>query len=146
MRRALEIPEETASASFLTLLAAESFVKSYEEKLLKANNMKMPIVLIVAFFVGRKRIYILEMGDPYLQTRYDRLRLIMFPELCDDLEPNEEMLSGRTSIVQQLIDPTRLLKTAIVELISLQDESELTTKAIPELIKLLGDRDEVVFI
>lgn len=70
----------------------------------------------------------------------------MFPELCDDLEPNEEMLSGRTSIVQQLIDPTRLLKTAIVELISLQDESELTTKAIPELIKLLGDRDEVVFI
>ena len=37
-----------------------------------------------------------------------------------------------------------MLKHAVVNLINYQDDADLATKAIPELIKLLNDEDQVV--
>lgn len=67
----------------------------------------------------------------------------MFPDLCPD-KASGMASSHRSTIVSKLAEPSQLLTTAIVELLSLQDETELTTKAIPELVKLLADKDEVI--
>ncbi|VDN22817.1 unnamed protein product [Gongylonema pulchrum] len=67
----------------------------------------------------------------------------MFPDLCGDASTHPPPPS-RSSIVTSLSEPSQLLTTAVIELLSLQDETELTTKAIPELVKLLSDKDETV--
>lgn len=38
-----------------------------------------------------------------------------------------------------------MLKTAVANLINFQNDAEVALRAIPELIKLLGDKDEVLF-
>lgn len=87
------------------------------------------------------------MDESYAQTRSDRIRAAMFPHLCgDNLGDRGAPLSHRSGIVTNLSEPSQLLTTAVVELLSLQDETELTTKAIPELVKLLSDKDEVSVI
>ncbi|VDN25688.1 unnamed protein product [Gongylonema pulchrum] len=83
-----------------------------------------------------------ELNDSYAQTRSERIRAAMFPDLCGDASTHPPPPS-RSSIVTSLSEPSQLLTTAVIELLSLQDETELTTKAIPELVKLLSDKDEV---
>merc|ERR550534_1359635 len=46
--------------------------------------------------------------------------------------------------VQRLSEPSQMLKHAVVNLINYQDDADLATRAIPELIKLLNDEDQVV--
>merc|ERR550534_1028867 len=46
--------------------------------------------------------------------------------------------------VQRLAEPSQMLKHAVVNLINYQDDADLATRAIPELIKLLNDEDQVV--
>ncbi|MCP9260411.1 Protein humpback-2 [Dirofilaria immitis] len=87
-----------------------------------------------------------EIDESYAQTRSDRIRAAMFPDLCPDKASAMASLPYRSTIVSKLAEPSQLLKTAVVELLSLQDETELTTKAIPELIKLLADKDETVIM
>lgn len=84
-----------------------------------------------------------ELGESYVQSRSSRIRAAMFPEMCSEEEQANEMFENRSCIVERLAEPSQLLKTAVVELLSVQDESEITTKAIPELVKLLSDKDEV---
>ncbi|KAM0736125.1 Armadillo segment polarity protein [Formica fusca] len=43
-----------------------------------------------------------------------------------------------------MAEPTQMLKDAVVNLINYQDDADLATRAIPELIKLLNDEDQVV--
>lgn len=83
------------------------------------------------------------MGESYIQSRSDRIRCAMFPDEARKADGNGPRIPIGSCIVDKLAEPSQLLTTAIVELLSLQDESELTTKAIPELVKLLSDKDEV---
>lgn len=87
-----------------------------------------------------------EPSETYVQSRSDRIRAAMFPELANDERGGTHIPKTRSTIVEQLSEPSQLVKTALLELLSLQDEIELATKAIPELIKLLSDRDEVVVL
>uniref|UniRef100_A0A915BQ88 Uncharacterized protein n=1 Tax=Parascaris univalens TaxID=6257 RepID=A0A915BQ88_PARUN len=87
-----------------------------------------------------------ELGESYVQSRSSRIRAAMFPEMCTEEEQANEMFENRSCIVERLAEPSQLLKTAVVELLSVQDESEITTKAIPELVKLLSDKDETVVL
>lgn len=87
-----------------------------------------------------------EAGESYVQSRSDRIKAAMFPELCVEEGPEIQSFESRSCIVERLAEPSQLLKTALLELLSLQDESELTTKAIPELVKLLSDKDEMVVL
>lgn len=87
--------------------------------------------------------YFSEMGESYEQLRSDRIRAAMFPMYANIMNGTATGTVHRSSIVEKLTEPSQLLTTAVVELLSLQDESELTTKAIPELVKLLADTDEV---
>lgn len=91
-------------------------------------------------------MFVVEIDESYAQTRGDRIRAAMFPDLCPDKASNTAPLPHRSTIVAKLAEPSQLLTTAVVELLSLQDETELTTKAIPELVKLLADKDEVSYI
>ncbi|KHN84342.1 Protein humpback-2 [Toxocara canis] len=87
-----------------------------------------------------------EMGESYVQSRSDRIRAAMFPEMCSEEVQGGEMFENRSCIVERLAEPSQLLKTAVIELLSVQDESEIATKAIPELVKLLSDKDETVVL
>ena len=46
--------------------------------------------------------------------------------------------------MQRLADPSQMVKHAVVNFINYQDNADLPTRTIPELIKLLNDEDQVV--
>ncbi|KRZ67776.1 Armadillo segment polarity protein [Trichinella papuae] len=107
--------------------------------------------------------FIEEYGDPYTPgytreqidginaeyeaTRSQRIRVTMFPETIEDpkdLSTSQYDFGPMTTNVQRLAEPSQMLKTAVVNIINYHDDAELTAKAIPELIKLLSDVDQVV--
>ncbi len=89
------------------------------------------------------------MNEQYNSTRAQRIRLAMFPETIEDVAvanlnaPASPYDVGQSTNVQRLAEPSQMLKTAVVNLINYQDDAELATRAIPELIKLLNDEDQV---
>jgi len=87
-----------------------------------------------------------EMNQQLNQTRSQRVRAAMFPETLDEgVEiPSTQLDPSQPTAVQRLAEPSQMLKHAVVNLINYQDDADLATKAIPELIKLLNDEDQVV--
>jgi len=87
-----------------------------------------------------------EMNQQLNQTRSQRVRAAMFPETLEEgLEiPSTQMDPTQPTAVQRLSEPSQMLKHAVVNLINYQDDADLATRAIPELIKLLNDEDQVV--
>lgn len=79
-------------------------------------------------------------------TRSQRVRAAMFPETLDEgVEiPSTQFDPAQPTAVQRLAESSQMLKHAVVNLINYQDDAELATRAIPELIKLLNDEDQVV--
>ncbi|CAB3385686.1 Hypothetical predicted protein [Cloeon dipterum] len=80
------------------------------------------------------------------QTRSQRVRAAMFPETLEEGTeiPSTQFETTHPSAVQRLSEPSQMLKHAVVNLINYQDDADLATRAIPELIKLLNDEDQVV--
>lgn len=64
--------------------------------------------------------------------------------LEDEVEMPAQFNVNSTQNVQNMTGPSQMLKYAVVNLINYQDNAELATWAIPELIKLLNDEDQVV--
>ncbi|XP_021931264.1 armadillo segment polarity protein-like isoform X2 [Zootermopsis nevadensis] len=87
-----------------------------------------------------------EMNQQLSQTRSQRVRAAMFPETLEEgIEiPSTQFDSAQPTAVQRLAEPSQMLKHAVVNLINYQDDADLATRAIPELIKLLNDEDQVV--
>merc|ERR1719438_112662 len=87
-----------------------------------------------------------EMNQQLNQTRSQRVRAAMFPETLDEgLEiPSTQLDPAQPTAVQRLSEPSQMLKHAVVNLINYQDDADLATRAIPALIKLLNDEDQVV--
>ena len=87
-----------------------------------------------------------KMNQQLNQTRSQRVRAAMFPETLDEgLEiPSTQLDPAQPTAVQRLAEPSQMLKHAVVNLINYQDDADLATRAIPELIKLLNDEDQVV--
>ncbi|XP_066247673.1 armadillo segment polarity protein isoform X1 [Euwallacea similis] len=87
-----------------------------------------------------------DMNNQLNQTRSHRVRAAMFPETLEEgIEiPSTQFDPGHQTAVQRLAEPSQMLKHAVVNLINYQDDAELATRAIPELIKLLNDEDQVV--
>merc|ERR1719432_246291 len=87
-----------------------------------------------------------EMNQQLNQTRSQRVRAAMFPETLEEgLEiPSTQLDPREPTAVQRLSEPSQMLKHAVVNLINYQDDADLATRAIPELIKLLNDEDQVV--
>merc|ERR1719237_1765956 len=87
-----------------------------------------------------------EMNQQLNQTRSQRVRAAMFPETLEEgLEiPSTQLDPAQPTAVQRLSEPSQMLKHAVVNLINYQDDADLATRAIPELIKLLNDEDQVV--
>ncbi|KJH51148.1 Armadillo/beta-catenin-like repeat protein [Dictyocaulus viviparus] len=75
----------------------------------------------------------------YTESRASRIRAAMFPE-------SEAGPSGisRSTIIEQMTLPTRLLKTAVIDLLSLEGTSDISALPVPDLIDLISDRDEAV--
>ncbi|KAL3268367.1 hypothetical protein HHI36_007483 [Cryptolaemus montrouzieri] len=87
-----------------------------------------------------------EMNNQLNQTRSQRVRAAMFPETLEEgIEiPSTQFDTTHQTAVQRLSEPSQMLKHAVVNLINYQDDADLATRAIPELIKLLNDEDQVV--
>ena len=86
------------------------------------------------------------MNQQLNQTRSQRVRAAMFPETLEegiDI-PSTQLDPAEPTAVQRLAEPSQMLKHAVVNLINYQDDADLATRAIPELIKLLNDEDQVV--
>jgi len=64
--------------------------------------------------------------------------------LEDEVEMPTQFNANSAANVQNMTGPSQMLKYAVVNLINYQDNAELATWAIPELIKLLNDEDQVV--
>jgi len=64
--------------------------------------------------------------------------------LEDEVEMPTQFNVNSAANVQNMTGPSQMLKYAVVNLINYQDNAELATWAIPELIKLLNDEDQVV--
>ena len=77
-------------------------------------------------------------------TRSQRVRAAMFPETLEEgIEiPSTQLDPTQPTAVQRLAEPSQMLKHAVVNLINYQDDADLATRAIPELIKLLNDEDQ----
>ena len=86
------------------------------------------------------------MNQQLNQTRSQRVRAAMFPETLEEgIEiPTTQLDPNEPTAVQRLAEPSQMLKHAVVNLINYQDDADLATRAIPELIKLLNDEDQVV--
>lgn len=69
----------------------------------------------------------------------------MFPETLEEgvQIPSTQFDPSHPTAVQRLSEPSQMLKHAVVNLINYQDDAELAMKAIPDLIKLLNDEDQV---
>jgi hypothetical protein len=83
------------------------------------------------------------------QTRSQRIRAAMFPESLEDygyMQAPSNEITGRSTAVQRLAQPTQQLKTAIMHLINYQEDADVTIKAIPELLKLLNDDEKSVVV
>lgn len=87
-----------------------------------------------------------EMNQQLTHTRAQRIRMAMFPETLDEgLEiPSTQIEPSQPTAVQRLAEPSQMLKAAVSNLIHYQNDADLATRAIPELIKLLNDEDQVV--
>lgn len=87
-----------------------------------------------------------EMNQQLNQTRSQRVRAAMFPETLEEgIEiPSTQFDPSQPTAVQRLAEPSQMLKHAVVNLINYQDDADLATRAIPELVKLLNDEDQVV--
>src|SRR5690349_17769823 len=87
-----------------------------------------------------------DMNQQLNQTRSQRVRAAMFPETLEEgIEiPSTQFDPQQPTAVQRLSEPSQMLKHAVVNLINYQDDADLATRAIPELIKLLNDEDQVV--
>ncbi|GFO32389.1 beta-catenin [Plakobranchus ocellatus] len=87
-----------------------------------------------------------DMNQQLNQTRSQRVRAAMFPETMPEgvQIPSTQIQPDQPTAVQRLSEPSQMLKHAVVNLINYQDDADLATRAIPELIKLLNDEDQVV--
>ncbi|CAH0720644.1 unnamed protein product, partial [Brenthis ino] len=87
-----------------------------------------------------------DMNQQLSQTRSQRVRAAMFPETLEEgIEiPSTQLDPAQPTAVQRLSEPSQMLKHAVVNLINYQDDADLATRAIPDLIKLLNDEDQVV--
>ncbi|ESN94528.1 hypothetical protein HELRODRAFT_189420 [Helobdella robusta] len=88
-----------------------------------------------------------DMNQQLTQTRSQRVRAAMFPETFNDEEiqiPSTQKHFGQMTTVQRLAEPSRMLKHAVVNLINYQEDADVAVRAIPELISLLNDEDQIV--
>ncbi|XP_037026315.1 armadillo segment polarity protein isoform X2 [Bradysia coprophila] len=87
-----------------------------------------------------------DMSQQLSQTRSHRVRAAIFPETMEEGTeiPSTQFDPQQPTAVQRLSEPSQMLKHAVVNLINYQDDADLATRAIPELIKLLNDEDQVI--
>ncbi|KIH52501.1 hypothetical protein ANCDUO_17397 [Ancylostoma duodenale] len=76
----------------------------------------------------------------YTETRSSRIRAAMFPE--SEAGPSSGV-PYRSTIIEQMSVPARVLKTAVLDLLSFEGTSDISALPVPDLIDLMSDRDEV---
>lgn len=57
---------------------------------------------------------------------------------------SENQMTGHMTAVQRLAEPSKMLRSAVFDLINYQEEADLAREALPELVKLLNNEDQVI--
>ena len=84
-------------------------------------------------------------GDQLRSTTNQRVAAAMYPDsINNDTTIPSTQFDHQQTAVQKLAEPSQVLVHSIVNLINYEDDAELATRALPELIKLLNDEDQVV--
>ncbi|XP_053211149.1 catenin beta-1-like [Panonychus citri] len=77
-------------------------------------------------------------------NRSERIRAALFDDLSSDILYTTSIDNKSETCVLRLSEPAQMIKLAIEALINYQNDADLATSAVPELLKLLNDEDEVV--
>lgn len=77
-------------------------------------------------------------------NRSERIRAALFDDEASDILYQTCIDSKSQTCVLRLSEPAQMIKLAIEALINYQNDADLATSAVPELLKLLNDEDEVV--
>ncbi|WKX90845.1 hypothetical protein Q1695_009584 [Nippostrongylus brasiliensis] len=77
----------------------------------------------------------------YTETRASRIRAAIFPD--SEAGPSSGV-PHRTTIVEQMSVPARVLKAAVLDLLAFEGTADMSALPIPDLIDLMSDRDEAV--
>lgn len=86
-----------------------------------------------------------DIGQQYHQSTTQRVAAAMYPEAIDTgMDIPSTQYTGQQTAVQRLAEPSQMLRHAVVNLINYQDDADLATQALPELIRLLNDEDPYV--
>lgn len=89
--------------------------------------------------------YLGDISNQLRQTTNQRVAAAMYPDSIDNsIHIPSTQYDGHQTAVQKLAEPSQMLVHAVVNLINYQDDADLATRALPELIKLLNDEDQVV--
>lgn len=81
----------------------------------------------------------------YRMTRTQKIRTSMFSDTDDELlMPSMQFEPANQSNLHSFSGPSPMLKSSMGNILDYQDDPDLTTRAIPEFIKLLGDENQVV--
>uniref|UniRef100_UPI00358E6464 catenin beta-1-like isoform X2 n=1 Tax=Myxine glutinosa TaxID=7769 RepID=UPI00358E6464 len=81
----------------------------------------------------------------YRMTRTQKIRTSMFSDTDDELlMPSMQFEPATQSNLHCLPGPSPMLKNSMGNILDYQDDVDLTIRAIPEFIKLLGDENQVV--
>uniref|UniRef100_A0A915ICE2 Beta-catenin n=1 Tax=Romanomermis culicivorax TaxID=13658 RepID=A0A915ICE2_ROMCU len=82
-----------------------------------------------------------DVNADYESSRSNRIRAAMFPETLSEPFPGAPYDVGQSVNVQQLAEPSQLLKMAVVNLVNYQEDAQLTRRILPNLVELLNDND-----
>lgn len=94
---------------------------------------------------ARKQSQVADINDAYNATRAARIRAAMFPEtMAEGAETGHRVDLGQGSNVGRLAEGSQLMKTAVTNIINYQDDADLATRALPELLRLLADPDPAI--
>jgi len=88
--------------------------------------------------------YINQLDQQLTETRSQRVKRALYPESNEPAIPSTQFDPDKPTAVQSLAECSQMVITAVINLINYQDDADLATKAIPELVKLLNDEDQVV--
>ncbi|ETN78160.1 hypothetical protein NECAME_10535 [Necator americanus] len=77
----------------------------------------------------------------HTETRSSRIRAAMFPD--NEAEPSSDV-PLRSTTIELMSVPTRVLNTAVLDLLYFEGTTNISTLPVPHFIDLMSDRDETV--
>jgi catenin beta 1 len=86
-------------------------------------------------------------NDQIMQTTGDRVRMTMFPDhAIEEDVPSTQVVPDHQTNLQRMTQPVQILRAAVQNLVNYQSNTELTARALPEILQLLSHQDQSIVL